>query len=509
MQRKSLKTLGKVGFGGLLLCGGFAALTTAELDDFQMSAVQAQDVRPQPDTPESTPDANNSKPVPAPDNARESASPAPKAPAAEVITPGATTPRSGPILTPRQTAMLKQSTAEQMKVFRDGLDTANASDELCKDSFDRGLMPLPDFAEQASANLEVRLVIADLQGDRAARVKALSDHVDLMQTAAKQLHDFNQPAAKGWAADMEYASLLASNAQLRLAAARGDKATYQAAEEQSATLADSQFTKRLADFETGQASLSLLSSSASYLTTTSGLPADNREKGAEATKFEEYLSTLDDVVAQTQKFGDLGAGVGREDRLFQAQFELSKATGQAALQKKHPEDAAVAFDKAADSAKDWFDSELKFYQTGTASLRDITQAWWGRAELTDRSERAGLVANNETLDLLQTDYDQVQKIVGNTDDQQGRIAADIAYVNTLGRLDNLWARQRAVQTLAAAKKGATSTGQKGPGGSKIIEINPKTGVTSDPKTIPGTSPTDTQKSKNSTIEIVTPRRKPN
>lgn len=504
MQRMSWRTAIEASLSSLMLWGGVSLAFTTVPEAFSVSQIRGQEPVPkvQPGVPRAPQPAAGVNPSTTPVGAKSN----PTGP--EVVKPTAT-PRPLPKLSQRQTEMLKQSSTARMQAFRDAIDAANASTLTCKEAFDRGLMPLPDFAEQAAANLEIRLVVADLQGDRMSRVKALSDHLDLMKMAAKQLQDFNQPASQGWAADTAYAKLLASNAELRLAAARGDQAAYEAAVELSRNLAETQFTERLADFQSGQASLPLLAASASYLTTKSGLPADNREKAAGPTKYDEYLQALDDVVVQTQKFARQGAGVGREDRLYQAQFELAKADGRAALQKRNPEMAAAAFDQAADSAQDWFESEMKFYQTGTASLRDITQAWWGRAELTDRSERAGLIADTATQDKTAADLERIQKLVANTQDRQGRIAADIAYVNTLDKLDNLWARQRAVQAMAAAKGVTPGKSSESNRGSRVIEINPKSSTPSNSKTIPGTTPTDSQKSKNSTIEIVTPKRTPN
>jgi hypothetical protein len=44
---------------------------------------------------------------------------------------------------------------------------------------------------------------------------------------------------------------------------------------------------------------------------------------------------------------------------------------------------------------------------------------------------------------------------------------------------------------------------------RVIELKPQSGAESDSKTIPGTTPTQTQKTKSSSVEIVTPKRAPN
>jgi hypothetical protein len=168
----------------------------------------------------------------------------------------------------------------------------------------------------------------------------------------------------------------------------------------------------------------------------------------------------------------------------------------------------LKFDQATDAAKAWYDSELKFYQTGTASLRDITQAWWGRAELMDLSARSGLVADRETQDSQDADFERLKTLATKTEDRQGRIAADIAYVNTLQKLDQLWERQRAVQAWIAVQKETAVKKPQQPAAGKPIEIKPDLGLEATKSAIPGASAGSRLSPKNSKIEIVTPQRSP-
>lgn len=410
-------------------------------------------------------------------------------------------------MTPQQSGFLKQTPIQRQRAFMDAASHAEDALKLGRDSFERGLMSLEDYADQTQAVLETRLSIAGLQNDRGARLSALVSHADLMRSAARQLREFDQPATTGWEADTAYAELLSANADLRLASARGDRDSYDTAVARSQKFAEAQYDLRVADFDQGLASLPSLARAGSYLTTDVGLPATKRgSEPPEPTKFSQYLSKLEDIVEQTKTFADLEAGVGREDRLHQAQFELAKATGQLALQHKDKLGAASAFDQAIDASKAWYDSQIKFYDTGTASLRDVTQAWWSRVELSDLSERAGLKADQETLAETDSQFVGLNKLIAAKEDREGRIAADVAYVKSLDSLQGLWARQRAEFAVAAKKP----TVQKKVVGrsSRVLEINGDQKAKSGSSTIPGTTPVIIDKTSQTTIEIVRPQRRP-
>ncbi len=419
-------------------------------------------------------------------------------------------------LTTEQAGFLKQTPVQRQRSF---LDAANGSEETLKlgrDSFERGLMPLEDYADLSQAALEVRLSVAALQNDRGARVAALVNHSELMRSAARQHREFNQPASTGWAADTAYAELLSANADLRLAVARGDRDAYTTAVARSQKLSEEHYDLRSADFDQGLASLPSLARAASYLTTEVGVAADNRAgEPNEQTKFSQYIAKLEDVVEQTKTFSELEAGVGREDRLHQAQFELAKAEGRLALQKRDKAGATEAFNRAIDASKDWYDSQVKFHETGTATLRDITQAWWARVELSDLTERAGLRPDAATRAETDAELGGLRKLIAAKEDREGRIAADVAYEKSLETLQGLWARQRAVKITAAAslkqggadKSGVVVKPGSGRRSARVIEIGGDANAKPAAEGVPGSTPVTSEKTPQSTVEIIRPQRK--
>ena len=409
-------------------------------------------------------------------------------------------------LSSQQTGFLKQSKIERQRAFFDAVNNSDETLKLGRDSFERGLMPLEDYADLTEAALEIRLSVAGLQNDRAARVAALVNHADLMRSAARQHREFNQPASTGWEADTAYAELLSANADLRVAAARGDRDSYMTAVSRSQKMAEAHYDLRSDDFDQGLASLPSLARAASYLTTEVGVAADNRAgEPNEPTKFSEYIAKLEEVVEQTKTFADLEAGIGREDRLHQAQFELAKAEGRLALQQKDKRAATSAFNRAIDASKEWYDSQVKFYETGTASLRDVTQAWWGRAELSDLTERAGLRPDAATRAETDAELGSLKKLVADKEDREGRIAADVAYVKSLESLQGLWARQRAV--IAMAGKQPPVISKPSARRTRVLDINPGVETNESPAGVSGSTPVVVDKTPQSTVEIVRPQRR--
>ena len=418
----------------------------------------------------------------------------------------------------RRSSIAEQSAIERQRSFMDATRNAKESEELARDAFERGLMPLQDYADQARATLEIRLSVAGLKNDRAAQLVALTDHLDAMRSAAKLLRDFEQPAATGWAADAVLGALMAANAELRLAAARGDRATFQTASERSQELADEHYSLRETDFNDGLASLPTLSKAASFLTTLNGVPAGDRTNPpVQESKFADYLETLKSVVEQTTEFAELGAGVGREDRVHQATLELARAEAQAALQKKDLKGASESFDKAIEASQEMMRSQLEFYENGTASLRDVADAWWSRAELLDLSSRAGIAPKAAAAKSSDRDLAQLNKLVDDTEDREGRIEADIAYVKSLENLQGLWAREQAVARVAATK--AATPVKKAIARPKVLELGAardeapapagvKPGPETQPGTVEGTTPVTVEKTNQTTIEVVRPKRAP-
>jgi hypothetical protein len=118
-----------------------------------------------------------------------------------------------------------------------------------RDSFDRGLMRLSDYSEHLSIALQLKTTLADMRQDDRAKIAALSERASLLETAAAQLREFNEPASQGWAAETAQAQLLAAEARGELAQARQDRIDLAQAERRRSELAIEHFEHRRTDLD--------------------------------------------------------------------------------------------------------------------------------------------------------------------------------------------------------------------------------------------------------------------
>jgi hypothetical protein len=339
--------------------------------------------------------------------------------------------------------------------------SSRLSDES-RNAFERGLMSLPDYASHLEVALGLRTKLANLREDREAYIGALANHGSLLSRAAGLLVAFNQPASKGWAADVSLAKLLATNAQAALATARKDQAAAAKASRQSVDRAQRHYTLRLADVSVGLADLPQWADAASYLNgarkDSAALASDSRQpanSGQNVNGLATYHQELSQIVAQTEKLSQRGAGLGRSDRLNMARFELARTAAMLAQVSGNHRAAHAAANQAAAFARQQFETQLEFYQTRTASLFDLTQAWSNRQALLDSTRQAGFETAEIALSQQRNDLQTLMKLAGETTDLRGRNAADVTLVHSLSTLEELKTRQRAIDAKKSPEKPGT------------------------------------------------------
>ena len=332
-----------------------------------------------------------------------------------------------------------------------------------RNAFEHGLMNLPDYASHLEVALWLRTKLANLREDREAYIGAFANHGSLLSRAAGQLIAFNQPASKGWAADVSLAELLATNAQAALAMARKDQAAVAKASRQSVKRAQRLYTLRLADVSVGLAELPQWADAASYLNgdrkDSTARDSNSRQPanfGQNVDGLATYHQELSKIVAQTKKLSQQGAGLGRSDRLNMARFELARTAAMLAQVSGDHRAADAAVNQAAAFARQQFETQLEFYQTRTASLYDLTQAWSNRQALLDSTRQAGFETANKTSSQQRNDLQTLLKLAGETTDLRGRNAADVTLVHSLSTLEELKTRQRVID----AKKSPAKPGTK-------------------------------------------------
>ena len=302
----------------------------------------------------------------------------------------------------------------------------------------------------------MRTAASRINRDESARIAALADYARQISRAQRQIARFDQPGAQGWAADLAYAELLASNAQADLARAGNDVASTRRWESQSQTLAAQHFKLRLSDYrDLGHARLNQLSRAASYLSGSTDAPSGTGGANDDANLplLQTYQRTLKDVLSRVDRLASAGAGLGRGDWVAQSRHDLARAEGLLASAQGNHEAADRAFVQSENFANTMLDQRLGFYAKGTASLSDLTSAWQQSKSVSQllssgaNADVAAAVADRSRRNLAKL----LQLADGLTDDR-GRNASDATLVHGLDAIERLNdLAQRNAQAEASAK----------------------------------------------------------
>jgi hypothetical protein len=291
------------------------------------------------------------------------------------------------------------------------------------DSFRRGLLPLSDHLQHLALTCEIESgaeragqALVNPLHSRAAqqRIARLSDVVALLE-------QFQQPAAAGWAADLALSRLVLSRAISEAAAQRGKTSAAPPMTSAEQHLAAEQYELRLWDAEMGLAGPPALVAAAAWLNVSPELKRD----------------FLEQVVAATQEWHDVGAGIGREDRLFQARLDLALLDAAPRETYDGPAVDRRAVRESDDYAARLFDARLRFYSAGTASLHDLSEAWLVRRRLHQAAAAAPSAVTPDMQAKREHSLTRLVQLADGTADLRGRHAADVAFVHLLQQWDQL------------------------------------------------------------------------
>jgi len=342
--------------------------------------------------------------------------------------------------------------------LRQGRDLAERLLRQSESAFDRGLMSLPNYADQLNSALRLKVQLAAERGSSRDRRDAIAEQVRMLQQAVGRLEEFNQPASKGWAADTAYAQQLAADAAVQLAREEGDEEAGLAARQKSAGLALRQFELRLADFRVGLATLPQMSRAAAKMTIDFTLPSPQAKEFEQAmvSNLTQYREALSDVSAQTDRLHQRGAGLGRIDRAEMAGYELARTTAILAQANGNSELAHAGMADAEVMAQQAFDAQLGFYEKGTASLFDLTSNWRSREISHQKSDLLGIAVSDQARQRQQDNLQELRRLADGLADRRGRNAADVTFVRALDFMAQSDARRRSARDKTENESPASS-----------------------------------------------------
>lgn len=294
-------------------------------------------------------------------------------------------------------------------------------------SFERGLMPLPDYLESLAVVEAAMLHRVDVDVDARPWPavnprdveRALAPRLNDLRAAVARLKAFRQPAAEGYTADLALAEYALRDAELQAAYLTGTTPAVprlSAAREQTAV---EHYRRRLFDYKyLGHASLPSLAAAATMLNVSPHWKLQVRQT----------------AVARTRAWSQAGAGIGRSDRVTSAALDL-------AADETQFHDAALSVDHLAELYRqaDQFAEQLQaeqqqFFERGTASLSDLTRSWQWRWQLQSRALRQEIPVAEAAQASLDAELATLKRRARQVTDLRGRMRADVLRVELLGEL---------------------------------------------------------------------------
>lgn len=291
-------------------------------------------------------------------------------------------------------------------------------------SFQRGLMPLTDYLEHLAAAEEsaVRSAVATTPSTaqrRTALREALQPRIDGLRLAVRQMSAFRQPAAANWEADLLLGKYVLAQAEAEAAGLLGDRTAERAAAMAQQHWAREHYARRVFDSHIlGHATQSELAQAVTFLNVS---PQWKR-------------TTLQSTVDVMQRWQQVGAGIGREDRTLNARLQMvlwdvesrSSQTEPAVVQRE-----LIAADQL--SAR-LFQVQKQYWHHGTATLADLSRTWQTQRQLQLLARWIELPLPVESQQSWTRSLDELAVIARAETDHRGRNAADVEYVHLLGHM---------------------------------------------------------------------------
>lgn len=298
------------------------------------------------------------------------------------------------------------------------------------EAFRRGLLPLADHLRQLRLAGSLRRSVAGVGGESQERRHA--EELNRYRGIVRQLEQFRQPAAEGWAADLALTHIWLARAEAVSASEAGDSAAMQAA------------LQRQAEWARRHAALRRFDESLGLADPRSVADADRLERRASLdalprlpTRVESQAvlqadrDDLKSLAGKVERWSQQGAGIGRGDRLHELRFE--RAQTDALLSAIHQEESArrSALESAERELNALFQMQRQFHARGTAKLFDLARTWSDRQSLHDQARDLKGFPTKSAKESHDRDFEQLQSLAQQTRDRRGRLAADIEFIAVL------------------------------------------------------------------------------
>jgi len=293
-------------------------------------------------------------------------------------------------------------------------------------TFERGLLPLEDYLEHLRFVTYVEQRAAQEQQQPQKAIAAAQQHVDRLAHAAVLLEEFRQPAAEGWLAESLLAQAATAEARANLAQLRGQKELASVATQRFQDLALQHLEAR--EFDTQVLGIGSLPTMAAAIELVARANGKTDASGV-------VQETRENILLTTERWHAAGAGIGRVDEVQQAQIAEAQSKGNWAIISRDMPQFAAAVAEAEQASRDLFDSRREFYEEGTASLADLTEALLVRNRIHQLAASRDGLLTPEMDAVWERDLSEVVALAGSIEDLRGRNTPDTQFVSLLNLVD--------------------------------------------------------------------------
>lgn len=340
-----------------------------------------------------------------------------------------------------------------------------------RDAWLRGLMDQASYAAWLDVASTTQLRIAAHQGDRNRALLVLREQVALWTEAASELEAFNQPAARGWEADLSHSRVMALRAELRYSIAAGRQLTIDD-QQAYAQLAARHLDLRLQEFRTGTGTAASVLAAATMVDEQVVVPQQASESAGSSVDFAvpdfrvDRPSAIRAALAEIRRPAHLETypiAISTRDLAEDRQAVRYAATFAAFAGTPSDVRASEAFlTDLEQHAEEISARQFARLQTGTATPGGMLRDWWQQESIAaglqeELSETAFYTGQTQRLQAI-------HQVAAATTDLRGRNAADVTAAEMLVAV-----RQLDLKPASAGKKTAPHEKTPSASGALVIE----------------------------------------
>lgn len=307
---------------------------------------------------------------------------------------------------------------------------ANRTLKHSREAFRRGFMNFSDYELQLKTVLKMKLTATEVLQDRKLKKRFIRNYRSTIDESVRLLRQFRQPAAQGWAGDLKQAELAATEARQLDSVFEKNRNRSKNFDRLRNRQALALLKIRSVDYRQGLANISQLNDA---VLATAKPQWDDRFLKSHRVKKEppqkqnlkpnRFRRRMQRELRETARHSSSRAGVGRSDRLAEQRTKLDRSqTGRLQMGRSK----IVQRQTRRNSNR-----QKRYYNSGTASIFDLTRTWLIRQQEFEDSRR-----NRRTIDPNRSRFhrNELHALVNRAKrigDLRGRHAADVSLVKSL------------------------------------------------------------------------------